>query len=93
MLLYKEVELALGINSYYSKQTLTKLHPTNVKVHFTSFLRNDLIKWVEMPVRPSVNIFSSSISSLTTGPSILKFHILILEMGPHNRSGPDFAVS
>lgn len=31
ILLYKEVELALGINSYYSKQTLVSLHP-NIKV-------------------------------------------------------------
>ncbi|XP_069675323.1 phospholipase D1 isoform X2 [Periplaneta americana] len=32
VLLYKEVELALGINSYYSKQKLVAVHPTNVKV-------------------------------------------------------------
>lgn len=31
ILLYKEVELALGLNSYYSKQTLTELHK-NIKV-------------------------------------------------------------
>lgn len=32
ILLYKEVELALGINSYYSKQTLVGSHPENIKV-------------------------------------------------------------
>jgi hypothetical protein len=31
VLLYKEVELALGINSYYSKQRLVAAHP-NIKV-------------------------------------------------------------
>lgn len=31
MMLYKEVELALGINSGYSKRTLLHLHP-NIKV-------------------------------------------------------------
>lgn len=31
VLLYKEVELALGINSDYSKRTLMGLHP-NIKV-------------------------------------------------------------
>lgn len=30
-MLYKEVELALGINSGYSKRTLLRLHP-NIKV-------------------------------------------------------------
>lgn len=30
-MLYKEVELALGINSEYSKRTLMRLHP-NIKV-------------------------------------------------------------
>ena len=43
-------------------------------------------------VRPSVNIFCF-FYLLITGPSTLKFHMLILEMGPHNRSGPDFAIS
>ena len=33
VLLYKEVELAIGLNSYYSKTTLLNLHP-NVKVKF-----------------------------------------------------------
>lgn len=31
VLLYKEVELALGINSFYSKKVLSSLHP-NIKV-------------------------------------------------------------
>ena len=67
---------------------------------FRSFLRNHLIKWVEMSVRPSIRpsvrllTFSAfSISSLITGPYNSKFHMLILEMGPHNRSGSDFAIS
>uniref|UniRef100_A0A1B6IY41 phospholipase D n=1 Tax=Homalodisca liturata TaxID=320908 RepID=A0A1B6IY41_9HEMI len=32
VMLYKEVELALGINSYYSKQRLVGCHPGNIKV-------------------------------------------------------------
>lgn len=32
VLLYKEVELALGINSYYSKQQLVDAHHDNIKV-------------------------------------------------------------
>ena len=32
VLLYKEMEMALGINSFYTKEQLQKLHPTNVKV-------------------------------------------------------------
>uniref|UniRef100_T1J7Z2 Phospholipase n=1 Tax=Strigamia maritima TaxID=126957 RepID=T1J7Z2_STRMM len=32
VLLYKEVELALGINSLYSKQRLVEKHPQNIKV-------------------------------------------------------------
>lgn len=32
VLLYKEVEMALGINSYYSKQVLASSHE-NIKVH------------------------------------------------------------
>ena len=32
ILLYKEIELALGINSIYSKQTLVSKHPENIKV-------------------------------------------------------------
>jgi len=32
VLLYKEVELAIGINSSYSKRKLIEAHPENVKV-------------------------------------------------------------
>lgn len=32
VLLYKEVELAIGINSIYSKRKLVNAHPENVKV-------------------------------------------------------------
>ncbi|GAB1606903.1 phospholipase D1-like [Argonauta hians] len=32
ILLYKEIALALGINSYYSKRTLMRLHHENIKV-------------------------------------------------------------
>ncbi|XP_058805785.1 phospholipase D2 isoform X2 [Phymastichus coffea] len=32
IMIYKEVELALGINSYYSKQRLVELCPANIKV-------------------------------------------------------------
>ncbi|XP_041354686.1 phospholipase D1-like [Gigantopelta aegis] len=32
ILLYKEIQLALGINSIYSKQTLVSKHPENIKV-------------------------------------------------------------
>lgn len=35
VMLYKEVELALGINSEYSKRTLMRLHP-NIKVFGSS---------------------------------------------------------
>lgn len=37
VLLYKEVPIALGINSFYSKATLTKRHP-NIKVGHVSYL-------------------------------------------------------
>ncbi len=32
VMLFKEMEVALGINSYYTKQALMKLHPYNIKV-------------------------------------------------------------
>lgn len=38
-MLYKEVELALGINSGYSKRTLMHLHP-NIKVSDASWVVN-----------------------------------------------------
>lgn len=31
-MIYKEIEVALGINSYYSKQRLVELCPENIKV-------------------------------------------------------------
>lgn len=31
-MIYKEIEVALGINSYYSKQRLVELWPENIKV-------------------------------------------------------------
>jgi len=31
VLVYKEMEIAVGINSFYTKTTLTRLHP-NIKV-------------------------------------------------------------
>lgn len=37
-MLYKEVELALGINSGYSKRTLLHLHP-NIKVSVCGVFR------------------------------------------------------
>lgn len=37
MLLYKEVEMALGINSYYSKQRLVDAHE-NIKVSLKMFM-------------------------------------------------------
>ena len=33
ILVYKEMEIAVGINSFYTKTTLTKLH-SNIKVGF-----------------------------------------------------------
>ena len=30
--LYKEVELAVGLNSAYTKRTLQRLHPKNIQV-------------------------------------------------------------
>ena len=30
--LYKEVEVAIGLDSAYTKRTLTKLHPQNIRV-------------------------------------------------------------
>jgi len=35
VLVYKEMEIAVGINSYYTKTTLTKLH-SNIKVGWLS---------------------------------------------------------
>ena len=32
IVIFKEMEMALGINSFYTKQALLKLHPTNIKV-------------------------------------------------------------
>lgn len=40
IMLYKEVELALGINSEYSKRTLMRLHP-NIKVFGFIQMNND----------------------------------------------------
>lgn len=37
VLLYKEVEMALGINSYYSKQRLVDAHE-NIKVSLKMFM-------------------------------------------------------
>ena len=59
-----------------------------------SFLRNDLIKWVEISVRPSnrpsvrpsVTIFCFLIPSIITEPIIFRLHIMILDIVPHNRS-------
>lgn len=42
VLLYKEVELALGINSDYSKRTLMGLHP-NIKVRALHMTRYALV--------------------------------------------------
>lgn len=41
VMLYKEVELALGINSGYSKRTLLHLHP-NIKVSVQCYLHRFL---------------------------------------------------
>ncbi len=40
MLLYKEVNLALGINSFYSKQKLVEQHPENIKVIYIQSVVN-----------------------------------------------------
>lgn len=41
VLLYKEVEMALGINSYYSKQVLASSHE-NIKVRMECIPRGEL---------------------------------------------------
>lgn len=46
-MLFKEIELALGINSYYTKSALQDLHPYNIKVvtpFSKSFYRIDLFE-------------------------------------------------
>ena len=40
ILVYKEMEMALGINSFYTKQTLTSLNPENIKVYKIETLLN-----------------------------------------------------
>ena len=52
-------------------------------------LQNDLMKWVGIFVRPSVDtiFFFSPLLSIT-GLTILKLHTMILYMNPHNRSIP-----
>ena len=50
-------------------------------------------KWpykLDRNVRPSVNISALSYSSLITEPTVLKLHMTILDMNPHNRSILDF---
>jgi len=37
VLIYKEMEITVGINSFYTKSTLTKLHP-NIKVQSLDLL-------------------------------------------------------
>ena len=44
------------------------------------------------PVRPPA-ILDFSLSSFITGPTILKLHGMIPDMGSHNRSVHDFAIS
>jgi len=41
VLVYKEMEMAIGINSAYTKATLTKLHP-NIKVHLFDYYPSSL---------------------------------------------------
>ena len=55
-----------------------------------SFLRNDFTKWVEMFVRPSVNVYDFCISSLITESTILKLHKMVPDIGSHNGSVTGF---
>jgi hypothetical protein len=49
VLLYKEVELAMGINSYYSKQRLVAAHHSNIKVsNCISVVRNSLSSVIKL---------------------------------------------
>jgi len=43
ILVYKEMEIAVGINSYYTKTTLTKLHP-NIKVGCLHMLSSAVVE-------------------------------------------------
>lgn len=59
VMLYKEVELALGINSGYSKRTLMHLHP-NIKVSFLEKLDNLVLPW---PLVKSILSFQANPTS------------------------------
>jgi hypothetical protein len=49
VLLYKEVELAMGINSYYSKQRLVAASHSNIKVgNSTSIILNSLSSIIKL---------------------------------------------
>ncbi|RZF41721.1 hypothetical protein LSTR_LSTR008596 [Laodelphax striatellus] len=68
LLLYKEVEIALGINSFYSKQTIGKCHPENVKVNnFPIFIIRVCFLWAhheKLVVVDRVWLLSGALTSL-----------------------------
>ncbi|CAG0879735.1 unnamed protein product [Cyprideis torosa] len=45
VLLYKEVAMALGISSYYSKKTLTKQHPNIKVIRHPNHVANNVLYW------------------------------------------------
>lgn len=49
VLLYKEMEMALTIQSIYSKTALLKLHPKNIKVCTLWLMVNDLMVLTKSP--------------------------------------------
>lgn len=58
VLLYKEVELALGINSEHSKRTLMNMHP-NIKVCHTPM--RFYIQTTQLAHEPSAHVFTSAL--------------------------------
>lgn len=45
VLLYKEVELAIGINSSYSKRKLIEAHPENVKFSVIPIIQDKMLSY------------------------------------------------
>uniref|UniRef100_A0A8C0YXW9 Phospholipase n=2 Tax=Canis lupus familiaris TaxID=9615 RepID=A0A8C0YXW9_CANLF len=79
VMLYKEVELALGINSEYSKRTLMRLHP-NIKAETTESmeslsLKNEKESSKNVPTSKSVDDMDSKLKGIGKSRKFSKFSL------------------
>lgn len=90
VIMYKELEMALSINSYYSKQVLQSLHESNVRVNTMTFYNTLYVLSSLTHVYSHFRAVSFSYSQFTSSLFSMQFinNVFIFQGTPTSGSSP-----